>query len=137
MARPTASGLHEFSYEGDLLLVRFRGTITQEAVEALRDAVNAVTDENPRSYLLADLHECTGIDPEARRFMAIWSRDPDRGLVGTAVYGTGFMLRTLVTLTIKAIKLLGKSRTELLFFKDEAEARAWVRIERDSVAPKP
>lgn len=130
MVRPTTSGRHEFWYEGDLLGVRFRGPITQEAVEALRDAVNAVADEHPRSYLIADLHECTGIDPEARKFMAEWSREPDRGLVGTAVYGTGFMLRTLVTLTIKAIKLLGKSRSELLFFKDEAEARDWVRGER-------
>lgn len=130
MARPTASGRHEFWYEGDLLGVRFRGPITREAVEALRDAVNAVTAEHPRSFLIADLHECTGIDPEARKYMAVWSNEPDRGLVGTAVFGTGFMLRTLVTLTIKAIKMLGQARTDLLFFKDEAEAREWVRSER-------
>jgi hypothetical protein len=123
--RPTASGRHEFWYEGELFGVRFRGSITRRDVEVLRQAVEAVAEEHPRSYLLIDLHGSTGIDPEARKYLVEWSKVPEQGLVGTVVYGTGFVMRSLVTLSINAIRLLGHLKGEFHFFKDEAEARRW------------
>ncbi len=114
--------------------VRFRGAITRRDLEALRTAVDAVADEHPRSYLLTDMKECTGIDAEARKYMAVWSKEPDRGLVGTAVYGNGFMMRSLITLALQAIRLLGQREALIHFFKDEAEARRWVAAHRASAA---
>ena len=117
--------------------VRFHGPITRKDVEVLRQAVDAVADEHPRSYLLIDLHGSTGIEPDARRYMAEWSKAPDRGLVGTVVYGTGFVMRALVTFSLNAIKLLGHQKGEFHFFKDEAEARRWAANHRASVGGGP
>ena len=128
--RPRASGRHEFWYEGDVFGARFRGPITRRDVELLRQAVEAVADEHARSYLLVDLQGSTGIDAEARKYLAEWSKAPDRGLVGTAVYGTGIMMRALVTLSLNAVKLLGHQKGELHFVKDEAEARRWAEEHR-------
>lgn len=137
VVRPTSSGRHEFWYEGEVFGVRFRGPITRPGVEVLRQALEAVADEHPRTYMLMDMQECTGIDPEARKYMAVWSREPDRGLVGIAIYGTGFMMRALVTFALSAIRLLGQLKTEVFFCKDEAEARRWAEERRAGAGGPP
>ena len=110
--------------------VRFRGRLTQQDMKALRDALNSVADTQPRIYLLLDMTGSTGIDAEARRFMATWSREPNRGLLVTVLYGLSFTMRTLVTLTLNAIRLLGRLDSDIQFFTDEAEARGWVAEHR-------
>lgn len=109
---------------------RFRGRITRQDMEVLRDALNSVAEKHPRFYLLLDMKDSTGIDAEARRFMATWSREPNRGLVATVLYGIGFAMRTMVTLTLNAIRLLGHVGSDIQFLKDEAEARGWVAEHR-------
>lgn len=59
------------------------------------------------------------------------------GLVGTAVYGNGFMMRSLITLALQAIRLLGQREALIHFFKDEAEAPRWVVAHRASAAAAP
>ena len=134
MVKPTASGRHEFYYEGDILGMRFRGPITRRDLEALRKGLEALATETPSFYLLTDMAECTGIDPEARKYMSEWAKAPDVGLVATVVYGNGFMMRALITLTLKAIKLLGQREATIHFVKDEAEARRWISEDRARAA---
>lgn len=130
MVKPTASGRHDFFYEDDILGMRLRGSISRRDLETLRKGLEELASERPSFYLLTDMAECTGIDPEARKYMAEWAKAPDVGLVGTVVYGNGFMMRALITLTLKAIKLLGQREALIHFVKDEAEARRWIADDR-------
>ncbi len=81
-----------------------------------------VLDDLGRCFLLADLSACSGIEAEARRYMAQWSKDYTDQLSGTAVYGFNFAMRAIVTLSINAIRFLGTQQVDVVFKKDRADA---------------
>ena len=108
----------------------FEGAITEADLRALRVAMTSVTHELGRCFMITDMSLCTGIDAAARKYMAEWSKDRVEVIAGTAVYGLSFATRAITVLALNAIKLLGQKQVDVVFLKDEAEARRWVDQQR-------
>ncbi len=128
-------GGHRVWQEQDLIGMHFHGPLTRADVTAMRALIVRVLAEHGSCYLLSDMTHCTSFEPEARKFMAEWSRDGKDKVAGSAVYGVNFAMRTLVTLAINAIKFIGKHKKgDLAFVKDAAEGRRWIAARRLEVA---
>ena len=123
-------GAHEAWRAGDMLGLRVRGALTPRDIDALQRAVSATLAAEGRCFLLADLTAMAGLDPVARRRIAEWSRGEDDKVDAVAVHGCSFAMRTLITLTLNAIKLLGRQQTETVYLRDEAAARGWIDARR-------
>jgi len=119
--------------------LRFEGAISEADLRALREAMASITQELGRCFMITDMSLCTGIDAAARKYMAQWSKDGKDGvdvIAGTAVYGLSFALRAITMLAFNAIKLLGQKQVDVVFLKDEAEARRWVDEQRTILFPE-
>lgn len=118
------------------MVLHVHGALTLADLRRLREVLAGVITESGRSFLVADLHKATIIDSDARRYMAEWSRQHTDWVAGTAVYGVNFAMRTVLTLTLNAIKLLGTQQVELVVLKDEADAFRWVDAKRLELFPE-
>ncbi len=114
----------------------FEGSISEADLRELRVAMASVTHELGRCFMITDMSLCTGIDAAARKYMAEWSKDRVDVIAGTAVYGLSFATRAITMLAINAIKLLGQKQVDVVFLKDEAEARRWVEEQRAARFPE-
>lgn len=112
----------------------FIGPILRSDLEAMRSVMGEILSHGASCFLIADLQDCTGIDASARKYMAEWSKDGGQQITGTAVYGVNFAMRTIVTLTLSAIKFLGHQQVEVVFVKDEADAQRYVAERRAALA---
>lgn len=130
-------GQHRGRRAGDLIEIEVQGPLTLADITALRTlALETLALEQGRCFLLADVRAMTGIDAEARRMMATWSKVEHERLAGTAIYGCGFALRALLTLTFNAIQLFGRQELDTMFARDEAEARGWIDAQRAALGEK-
>ena len=116
------SGEHKVWRTGDVVWMKCVGYISRADMESMRTVTREVLDECGRCFLLADLSDCSGIEVEARKYMAEWSKDYTDQISGTAVYGFSFAMRVIVTLTINAIRFLGTQQVDVVFRKDRADA---------------
>ncbi len=136
MTEPSAIGPHQVWRRGDLLEIRFAGPFTYEQVMQLRELMLAVRRDHPGCYMLADASGLTGITAEARRAMSDWSRsNPVERLSGAGVYGVNFAMRTLIMLTVSAVRFMTRREVSLHFAADEAEALAWIAERRAAGGP--
>jgi hypothetical protein len=126
----TAIGRHRAWRTGDLLRMTFDGSMTRDDAVGMRAMMEAALADGTRCWLVADMSGCTGIDAEARKYMTEWSRDGARALSGVTAYGLSFAVRAIVSLTLAAIKFLGRQQAQVMFFKDEAEALKWIAAQR-------
>jgi len=86
-------------------------------------------------YMVADMTRCTGLHPAARKYLAEWSKtNPFNS--SSVVYGLSFATRTIVMLSLNAVKLIGRQSPELIILKTEAEALAWVDEQRALRSPE-
>lgn len=131
---PLTIGQHRGQRAGDVIDLAVHGTFTLADATALLAAAQATIRQEQRCFLIADAHAMTGIDAEARRLMATWSKTEADRLTGTAIYGCGFAMRTLITLTLNAIQYFGKTPLDAVFVRDLAEARGWVDARRAAMA---
>lgn len=141
MTTRTAIGPHPVEFEGDTLRLRLVGPLTIADAELLRVEMQALRRSLGTCFLLADAAELAGIDAEARRYLARWSaREQSERITGAAVYGVSFAMRTIITLTVNAIRVIGRREVQIAFANDEAEARRWIAARRAAVtdpAPEP
>lgn len=135
MTLPESIGQHALHRRGDLVTFHIHGSLTRPDLVRLREALADVIRDTGRCFLVADLGHATGIDTEARRYMTEWSRQNTDWIAGTAVHGVNFALRALLTLTLKAIKLVGTQQVEFVFVKDEPEALRWIAARRLALFP--
>jgi hypothetical protein len=126
----TAIGRHRFSRTGDLMRMTLDGPLTLADAEGMRAMMEATLSDGARCYLVADMSSCTGIESDARKYIVQWSRDGVQTMSGVAAYGLTFGMRTVVSLTMAAIKFLGKLRSPIVFAKTEAEALRWIETQR-------
>ena len=130
-------GQHRGQRTGDLIELEVHGTLTLADVTALRAlALETLAQEQGRCFLIADVTAMTGIDADARRQLAAWSKVDAERLAGTAIHGCGFAIRALLTLTLNAIKLFGRHEIDTVFASDGAEARSWIAAQRVALEEK-
>lgn len=133
MVAPLTFGRHRMSHEGDLVRVVVDGDFDRDHSVAFHGYLSRVLDEQGRVFIIGDLREAGGIDPAARAVSSEWNSS--HRLSGCACYGANFPIRVLLSLTIKAVKLLGFHQIEFTFVKDEPEALRWIDALRARLYP--
>ncbi len=120
--------------QGDLLRMRVTGPLTELDVEGLRALVQSTHREEGACFLIADVSGLTGIDARARRSMTEWGRlGAEHRVSGVAAHGVSFAARTVITLTVNAVKLMGYSEVEVRLTRDEADALRWISARRSAL----
>lgn len=126
----TTIGEHRVALRGDILHIMFEGPLTRSDCEGMRRVMAAKLAEGGGLFLVGDLRRCTAIEAGARQYFAEWSKGGGDKPSGVVVYGLDFAMRTIISLTMSAIKFLGRQQTEVVFAWDEAEALRWVAAQR-------
>lgn len=108
--------------DGPILFIRVAGHVTVDDEKALLWTLEEIKSEYGRCYILFDASAKASHDPEARGYSTKHynaSNKPDC----VAVFGSTFANRVLVTLFVRAIKLVARIDLPVEFFSTEAEAR--------------
>ena len=121
-------GPHHGRQIGELVEFRLEGRLCLPDAVTLHERMAAVIEEHGRCFLLCDLTTASTVQPEARRYMSEWNKT--RGATAVATFGANFAMRAVATLIVNAIHLLGSNRVEIVFLRDEAEARQWLATRR-------
>ncbi|MDC0667826.1 hypothetical protein [Nannocystis radixulma] len=123
----TTSGEYQLTREGDLAHLKLRGLFDLEVATAVHELLAQLHHELGRSYVLCDLTQFTGIPADARRQVGEWNKT--HKVSGGAIYGANFAMRTLATLVLQAVRLVG-NKVDIEFVPDEATARRWIEAHR-------
>lgn len=75
-------------------------------------------------YLVTVVGRGYDLPPEARKYVAEWSRS--HFVSGNVIAGAPLAMRVLVTLLSRATQLVGGKNAAVTFVSDEAAARAWI-----------
>lgn len=118
-------GPHLIDIHGDTAFITLHGDFLVAHTRPMLALLEGIGGGEGKFYVLADVKDLNGVQPEARRIASSWSG------VGraqcTAIIGANLVTRTLVLLVSRASTLLTTSRHgEVRFFKTESEAREWV-----------
>ncbi len=113
-----------------------RGEVGLDDIKALQALVLEVLAVEGRCYALCDLSAMKGLTAAARRQAATWGQGADERLTASAVYGCGFAVRTLITLTLNAIRLISRAPVDVGFVPDEPAGRAWIAAHRAKLAAR-
>ncbi len=137
MKRPIADDMtldldtHHVRREVPLLHITVRGNLTLANMTALVELYQALVEEQGFLLLLMDVHDSTGMDMAARKIVTGWSAAHAKR-VWSGVVGANAFVRATMNMFNRAAKAMGKSEPGLMFFADEAAARAWL-LERYDV----
>ncbi len=116
-------GAHQVHYQGDLVKLQLFGPLGEQDIVGLREIVVSVLQKHGLCFLLADATELDTITAPARRAMAQWGQSDPRGRAsGVAVHGVSFATRTLLSLTVNAVRLMGYREVAVDLVADEAAA---------------
>lgn len=122
-------GKHSIRTEGDTIFVRAEGDITGPEVIELCEHMLKIQQQYGWVFEICDARSAGSMSTEARRQNADWYRK-NRLDVEAVVYGSSFVMRTLFTLFVNAIRMLGSRQARVYFVATEAEAMALVAQRR-------
>ena len=117
-------GKHDLYIEDDIVISVPHGELTLAELHIYTDILAEVIARHGHCLMLADNKEVSGIEACARRYSAQWS--VGKPVVGIALYNAGLAARTVFTLVLKAMNMIGKQPIPFAFFKTEQEARDWL-----------
>lgn len=126
--------------EGDTVLIRPHGEFGLQDTMAYHTLAEEVHARTGSYFALVDASHMEGISAPARRWTADWTRTHQ--VSGCAVFGGGWLQRTIITLIVRASSLIRAVPFPVVFCASEAEARQWIARERErrqsepAVAPK-
>lgn len=124
----TAVGQHLMEREKDLSSIRLRGNLSLEEAQVFHAMVERSLETYGRAYVLVDASEAGLISATTRRWIARWNQE--HLVSGVAIYGGSLVARTLLTLLLNAIMLMGRQNFPAVFVRTEADARAWLTAQR-------
>lgn len=122
-------GPHRIVCGPDMYFAEFVGDLRLEHMPEVNAVGNRYVRRNGYKLILVDASRAGTMTPEARR-MNVENLRKNPGLSATAIFGTSMVTRTIVTLLFKAMDLLSGREAAVAFFKTEAEARAWLDVQR-------
>ncbi len=129
------TGEHAYRCErAGIVFLRIVGDVAEEDVAAFFAAWERFCEGGGRRHVfwLIDLAGLGAILPEARKLIARTPVRPENK--GTAIFGASFQQRAVATLVDKALSLLQPNAPPVVFFRSEAEARAWIEGRRRKLA---
>jgi len=112
----------------DILIGIWRGEMTPAGMTAGFDKLKEFSKGWPRAFALVDVSGLTAIPLATRRVAN--ANVASVPFAATAVYGASFGIRTVFSLLVRAMSLVTSKPMTLGFFATEAEARAWIDVER-------
>lgn len=131
MRETTPIGRHSAEMDGDLLILRMRGTVTLSETKRCLEHVEQCMAVHGRAFVLIDHSEVGEAGLEVRRELAAWART--NRLAGIAICGGSLGMRAVSGLLVRGIALL-YSRPDLIervtFVRTEAEARTFLAQRR-------
>jgi hypothetical protein len=127
-------GKQVVTFEEDVVHLRWVGEFTGEEISGVLDDLYRLA-ETRTVFFLVDMAEGKGVSYEARRALLKYNDRKPYG--GTVLYNASFTTKVLANLMANATNLLRRRevRQEMVFVKDEAEARAWLQRRREELAP--
>lgn len=102
----------------------FNGNVTAEDMQGIFSIVEKMIERHGRYGTLVNAANMGRIAPGARQ--VIGQRPLTSRTFGTSVFGASFVTRTVMTLVLRALQLVGRGAIAGEFFKTEAEARDWI-----------
>jgi hypothetical protein len=127
-------GPHEHRFEApDLYFCRFDGDISADEMRAQINALVGLREHNGRAiFWMADVRNMAGMNEAARRVAADASSPNVRAaLAAFAIFGAKFSTQVVVSLLLRAARLINPSKTRpFVFAETEAEARAFLDEQR-------
>lgn len=126
-------GSHMVREEGDIAVLIFNGNVTAEDMQRIFSVVERIIERHGRYGTLVNASSMGRVTPGARQVVGQWPRTSLT--FGTSVFGASFVTRTVMTLVIRAMQLVGRGPIASEFFKTEAEARAWITARSKQAAP--
>jgi hypothetical protein len=113
----------------DICFAAFVGDIDATLMLRMNEELRRVAHDRPYIFLLLDHSRTGSVSAEARRLATEGSRN--LRIEGCASFGASFTVRVLVSLAARVHALFRKEAGPVLsFFRDEAEARAWIEVRR-------
>jgi hypothetical protein len=117
---------HRVVYEPPELITGFpTGTLTVEAARIIWKFVDESCAQTDRFYWISDI---SGLGRYAAGDLEEHATRAMRKLAGLAIVGGNFSQRTMMTVLIRAARLLGRVHkdSQVEFFPDETTARVWI-----------
>jgi hypothetical protein len=128
-------GTHRLTVDGDWAeLVCDGPLVLSDSTEMHALLARMLADNAARGFLLADIDRLAGLGPDVRRQMSAWNAE--HRLTAAAVHGGSFAMRTILTLALKAIKFRDSNQLDVLFARDEPEARRWLTDHHTKRGPR-
>lgn len=125
-------GPHQIRVEGDIAVIVFNGDLTAEDAHKMFAVFEAIVEQYGRYGTLVDARRMGRVTQEARGVVAQW---PYTGLTfGTSVFGASLATRTVMTLVIRALQLIGRGPLATEFFPTQAQAQEWIRARSKEAA---
>ncbi len=121
---PRQLGLHTVSQDGDVVCIALQGPLGLAEAQSFHGQVADTLASRGHAYVLVDCSQGGALSAETRRWIAQWNQQ--HRIDGVAIFGASLFMRTMLTLVINAIALLGQRPVPAAFVKTEAEARAWL-----------
>lgn len=119
----TPLGTHSILVDGDCVYIVIRGTLTVPDLSELMALMTRVKRENGQLFVFYDARQATGIEPAARKNV-IAQNSVDMQPAFQVIFGISFSLRALLSMIMRAQKLLRNFDVPLRIAESEEEARA-------------
>lgn len=118
-------GPHTLVVEEDIAHLSLFGDLDLAQMEALVEILGGIEQRYGRIGVLADVRGLRSVLPEARQRGGAFTKS--HFIFATAVYGASPTVRTVIMLISRATELFAGRRSNVGFFKTEAEALAWLQ----------
>ena len=127
-------GRHSFWVEGDVVYIKYVSSVSLAELKQMDEINQPVIGDLPAIYLVYDVSEAGLMTPEARRYAA--ERSKDLRCAALLVHGTTLFTRAAIALVMSAVRLIGKDVPEMVYLKNEQEAREWIAAHRKGLSRK-
>jgi len=125
-------GTHLLHVDCDTLLFIARGSVTIDDMREILDLCTDIKKKYGRLFVLYDARNGTGIDPDARKLAA--HRTPTQVQADLEVaFGISFALRVILSMLVRAQKVLQNRTVNLHVFASENEGRAFFEATREKI----
>ena len=127
-------GKHLARIEGNILFLDLLGDLVMQELLEYMQLAERIASVHGFFHIIDDLSQFGTAPPEVRREVASWlGTAPCRGIV---VYGGSLPARTMFTLILGAMRLMGTLRFPAVLVRNEQEARAFVAAQGDACVAK-
>ena len=125
---------HIVRVEDDIVSIRVIGDFEGPHMQRLLEIIGGIIEKHGRYGTLIDTRQMTRMSPDTRKLVSEYKGATT--CFGNAIFGDSLAARVVMTMAWRAIQLLNSQKFPAAFFKNEAEARAWLATRRDATTSK-